>query len=58
MLFENTTFWLHTPFGDAIFESFTAVKMKGARTSEALVSHHITTWRHNPEDLDFNLLAK
>jgi len=27
--------------------------MKGARSSEALVSYHITTQRHNPEDRDF-----
>jgi hypothetical protein len=29
--------------------------MEAARSSETLVSYHITTWRHNPEDLDLNL---
>jgi hypothetical protein len=30
-------------------------KMEAARFSETLVSFHITTLRHNPEDLDLNL---
>jgi hypothetical protein len=32
-----------------------SLKMEAARSSEALVSYHITAWRHNPEDLDMNL---
>jgi hypothetical protein len=29
--------------------------MEAARYTEALASYHITTRRHNPEDLDLNL---
>jgi hypothetical protein len=28
--------------------------LEAARLSEVLVSYHITTWRHNPEDHDLN----
>jgi len=31
------------------------LKMGAARSSETLVSYHITTRRYNPEDLDINL---
>jgi hypothetical protein len=31
------------------------LKKKAARSSEILVSYHITTWCHYPEDLDLNL---
>jgi hypothetical protein len=30
------------------------VKAEAAKSSEKLVSYHITTWFHNPEDLDVN----
>jgi hypothetical protein len=30
------------------------VKMKAARFSKMLVSHHNTTWHHNPENLEEN----
>jgi hypothetical protein len=29
--------------------------MEQARSFKMLVSYNNTTWRHNPEDLDFNL---
>jgi hypothetical protein len=32
------------------------LKMNVTRCSEALVSYHKMTWRHNPEDLDFTLI--
>jgi hypothetical protein len=35
-------------------ENFT-LKMEAVRTSETLAYHHNTAWRHNTEDLDFNL---
>jgi hypothetical protein len=31
------------------------LKMEAAWTSETLISHHKTTRRHNPEELDLNL---
>jgi hypothetical protein len=30
-----------------------AQKIEAVRSSETFVSYHNTTWRHNPEDLDF-----
>jgi len=32
------------------------LKTETARPTETLVSYHITTWCHNPEDRDLNIL--
>jgi hypothetical protein len=32
--------------------------MAAAWSSEALVSYHITQWRHNPEDHELNLYRR
>jgi len=36
-------------------EEHAALKMEAARTSETLVSYHITTRHHGPEDHDLNI---
>jgi len=43
-----TVFWVMTPCSYNL-------KMEIARCSETLVSYHMTTRRHNPEDSDFRL---
>jgi hypothetical protein len=35
-----------------------SLKMEAGRSSETLVSYHITTRRHSPEDLDLDALTK
>jgi hypothetical protein len=34
---------------------YDALTMEAARTSETVVSCHINTWHHNPDDLNLNL---
>jgi hypothetical protein len=42
-------------FREGYLYSRRALKMEAARAAETLVSYHITTRRHNPEDYDLNL---
>jgi hypothetical protein len=46
MKFEVSIFWVMTPCSDDV------AKMKAARCTEMLVSYHITTRTHDPEDHD------
>jgi hypothetical protein len=51
MKLQNMVFWGMTSCSDA---SIFTLKVVAARSSKILISKHITTQHHNPEDHDLN----
>jgi hypothetical protein len=51
---QVAVFWVVKQCSNVVGHQRLTLKMEGARISVMLVSYHITTWCHSPEDQELN----